>query len=120
MHAWFNCSKKLNKFLQRPNMSDQEFFHRLPLSGEVALKPVKCCRTELGNAFRVPPEKLYPDDIFRDIINLPAFDWDMLYLVFSLKEILSIDIEEEQVPDWIRRDITLGEWIIDFLINVDI
>jgi hypothetical protein len=123
MYAWFsgfNQSKKLDEILQRFDMSDEEFLHRLQISGEVALKTVRCCRTELGKTFRVPPEKLYPNDIFRDIVNLPASEWDMLELVFSLEKTLSIGIDEEQVPDWICRDTTLGKWIINFLRNVEI
>jgi hypothetical protein len=116
---WFNQSKKLNEILQRHDMSDEEFIHRLQISGEVAAKTVKCCRTKLGNTFRVPPDKLYPDDIFRDIINLPTSEWDMLELVFSLEKTLNIEIDEEQVPNWTSKNITLGIWIINFLKNFD-
>lgn len=118
--GWFNQSKKLDEILQRLDMSNEEFLHRLQISDEVALKTVRCCRTQLGKTFKVPPEKLYPDDIFRDITNLPASEWDMLELVFSLEKSLTIEIDEEQVPDWICRKTTLGKWIINFLRNIEI
>ncbi|KYC35486.1 hypothetical protein WA1_06575 [Scytonema hofmannii PCC 7110] len=115
MHFWFNQSKKLDEILQRSGMSDEEFLHRLQLSGEVARKTVKCCRTELGKAYRLSPEKLYPDDSFRHLINLPTPGWDMLELVLSLEETLGAGIDEEQVPNWTSKDMTLGKWIVDFL-----
>ncbi|MHC5734934.1 hypothetical protein [Nostoc sp.] len=119
MPFWFNQSKKLDEILQRPNISDEDFLHRLQLSGETAIKTVKCCRSELGKSYRVSPEQLYPDDKFLDIIKLPTPEWDMLELVLALEEALGIRIDEKQVPDWTYRGITLGEWIIDFLCRCD-
>lgn len=78
-------------------------------------KTVKCCRTVLGKAYQLSPEKLYPLDSFGDLINLPTPGWDMLELVLSLEETLGIGIDEEQVPDWTSKDTTLGKWIMDFL-----
>jgi hypothetical protein len=115
MPLWFNQSKKLAEILQRPSMSDEEFLYRLKLSSEVARKTVKCCRIELGKAYKLPSEKLYPEDIFEDIIRLPTFEWDMLELAFSLEEALDITIDEKHFPDWTARDVTLGKWIINFI-----
>ncbi|MBC1270516.1 hypothetical protein GNF07_26060 [Trichormus variabilis FSR] len=39
----------------------------------------------------------------------------MIELVFALEETLKIDIDEEQVPDWTDKNITLGQWIVEFL-----
>lgn len=119
MNFLFNESKKLNKFLQRPDMSNEEFLHRIQLSDEAARKTVKCCRTELSKAFRLTPEKLYPDDKFIDIISLPTPEWDMMELVLALEEALGIGIDEEQVPNWTTRTITLGGWIRDFIARCD-
>lgn len=96
-------------------MSDEEFLHGIQLSSEAARKTVKCCRTELSKSFRLSPEKLYPDDKFRDIISLPTPEWDMMDLLFPLEEALGIGIDEEQVPDWTGKTVTLGGWIVDFL-----
>ncbi|AFY40965.1 hypothetical protein [Nostoc sp. PCC 7107] len=108
-------TKNLNDILQRSDMRNEEFLYKLQLSGELALKIVNCVRIELGKAFRLPPEKLYPDDNFREIISLPCWEWDMIELVFALEEILKIGIDEEQVPDWTCKSITLGQWIVEFL-----
>ncbi|MBD2524095.1 hypothetical protein H6G86_16955 [Nostoc sp. FACHB-133] len=119
MHFCFNQSKNLDKFLQRPDMSDEEFLQKTQLSSEAARKTVKCCRTELSKSFRLSPEKLYPDDNFLDIINLPSPEWDMMYLVLPLEEALGIGIDEEQVPNWTTKTVTLAEWIVDFLSRCD-
>ncbi|MEH2109285.1 hypothetical protein [Nostoc sp.] len=100
-------------------MSDEEFLQKTQLSGETARKTVKCCRTELSKAFRLSPEKLYPYDKFLDIITLPSPEWDMMYLVLLLEEALDIGIDEEQVPNWTTKTVTLGEWIVDFLSRCD-
>lgn len=67
--CWFNKSKKRDEILQGADVSAEEFIHKLKLSGEIALKTVNCCRTQLGQTFKIPAEKLYPEDIFRDLIN---------------------------------------------------
>ncbi|GBE92063.1 hypothetical protein [Nostoc cycadae] len=115
MRFIFKNSKKLNEILQRSAISNEEFVHNIKLSSELAIKTVNCVRIELGKAFRVPAEKLYPDDKFLDIISLPCWEWDMIELVLALEEILKIGIDEEQVPDWTSKDITLCQWIVEFL-----
>lgn len=115
MQFFFKKSKKLNEILQRPEMNDEEFLQKLKLSDDLAIKTVSCVRTGLGKSFKIPPTKLYPDDKFREIISLPCWEWDMMELVLALEEILKIDIDEEQVPNWTSKDITLGKWIVEFL-----
>ncbi|OCQ89894.1 hypothetical protein BCD64_18300 [Nostoc sp. MBR 210] len=111
----FKKSKKLNDILQRYDISDEKFIQNLKLSNELAIKTVNCVRLELGKSFQVPAEKLYPDDKFIDIISLPCWEWDMIELVLALEKTLKIDIDEEQVPDWTAKNITLGKWIVEFL-----
>ncbi|WP_235526272.1 hypothetical protein [Nostoc piscinale] len=108
-------SKQLSDIFQRSDMSDEEFIQNLKLSHELAKKTVNCVRIQLSKAFGVPSEKLYPDDKFIDIISFPCWDWDMIELLFALEETLKIDIDEEQVPDWTAKNITLGQWIVEFL-----
>ncbi|MBD2497582.1 hypothetical protein H6G75_25190 [Nostoc sp. FACHB-280] len=108
-------SKKINEILQRSVLSNEEFIHNLKLSNELAIKTVNCVRLELGKSFQVPAEKLYPDDKFIDIISLLCGEWDMIELVLALEKTLKIDIDEEQVPDWTSKNITLGQWIVEFL-----
>jgi len=115
MQFFFKKSQKLNEILQRPDISDEEFLQKLQLSDELALRTVSCVRTELGKFFKIPPTKLYPDDKFREILSLPCWEWDMMELVLALEESLEIDIDEEQVPNWTSKDVTLGKWIVEFL-----
>ncbi|MBD2491441.1 hypothetical protein [Aulosira sp. FACHB-615] len=115
MRFIFKKSKKINEILQRSDMSDEEFIQNIKLSNKLSTKTVNCIRLELGKSFQVPAEKLYPDDKFIDIISLPCWEWDMIELVLALEETLKIDIDEEQVPDWTDKNITLGQWIVEFL-----
>jgi hypothetical protein len=79
-------------FSQRLPLKDLEFLKILGLKGNIAQQTVNCCRKQLGNSFKIDPEKLYPDDVFMDIICLPAWDWDMVELVIELENTLNIDI----------------------------
>lgn len=38
-----------------------------------------------------------------------------MYLVLALEESLKIGIDEEQIPDWTSKNVTLGKWIVEFL-----
>ncbi|MBE9209370.1 hypothetical protein IQ244_23285 [Nostoc sp. LEGE 06077] len=108
-------SKRFSEILQRSGISNEEFVHNIKLSSELAIKTVNCVRKELGKSFQVPAEKLYPDDKFLDIISLSCWEWDMIELVLALEATLKIDIDEEQVPNWTSKSITLGQWIVEFL-----
>ncbi len=93
--------------------------NQLELSGELAEKTVNVCRSKFGKFYELPPEKLYPDDNFREILRLPTNGWDMLDVVLSLEDTLEIAIYEEQVPDWAFNDITLGQWITELLSRLE-
>jgi predicted secreted protein len=86
MQFFFKKSKKLNEILQRSEMNDEEFIQKMQLSDNLAIKTVSCVRRELGKSFRISPEKLFPDDTFREIISLPCPEWDMMYLYWLLKK----------------------------------
>jgi hypothetical protein len=109
---------KREVFSQRLPLKDLQFLNILGLDGNIAQQTVNCCRKQLGNSFRIDPEKLYPDDLFRDIIKLPAWDWDMLELILELENALNIEIDEELVPNWTSKNITLGQWILEFVYRI--
>lgn len=95
-------------------MSDDEFMDTVRLSGRVFKKEIKCYRSKLGEIFRVPPEKIYPDDSFGELSDLLTSDWDILEIVLFLEDILEVDLDETKVPEWNLKT-TLGQWITDLL-----
>ena len=105
----------LEEFLQRPSISDEEFISRVGLSGETVKQAVKCYRSKLGEIYRIPADKLYPDRSFGELIRYPNSGWDMLEIIFILEDTLEVEINEEQVPNWTHRQTTLGQWIAELL-----
>nr|WP_290221770.1 hypothetical protein [Trichocoleus desertorum] len=114
----FHQRRKLKTLLQRPDISDDEFLANINLSDERARVAIHSFRLKLGEIYRIPPEKLYPDDSFRELLRLPNRGWDMLEIIFLLEEVLGVGIDVEQVPDWTNREVTLGTWISELLLNL--
>ncbi|MBD1907593.1 hypothetical protein H6F66_15775 [Trichocoleus sp. FACHB-6] len=116
MLFWFNRQKKLEEFLQRSPMSDEEFMNMVRLPGDLFKKAAKCYRSKLGEMFRVPPEKIYPDDSFSELARLGTSDWDILEIVLFLEQILEVELDDTKVPEWNLKT-TVGQWIIDLLVR---
>lgn len=114
----FHQRRQPTTFLQRPDISDNEFLANINLADERARIAIHSFRSKLGEIYRIPPEKLYPDDSFRELLRLPNRGWDMLELIFLLEEALGVGIDVEQVPDWMNREVTLGVWISDLIHNL--
>jgi hypothetical protein len=111
---WFRSNKR-EEISRRLPLNDLQFLNILGLHGNVTEQTVNCCRKQLGNSSKIDPEKLYPDDLFIDIIHLPAWNWDMVGLVLELENTLNIEIDEKLVPNWTFKNITLRQWIIQFI-----
>ncbi|MCT7964394.1 MULTISPECIES: hypothetical protein [Oscillatoriales] len=114
MLFWFNSKKKLEEFLQRPRMTDEDFLSELGFSGTKLKKVVKDYRSKLGDMFQVPPEKIYPNDKFGELSRLQPCDWDLLEIVLFLEDSLKVELDDEKVPDW-NGTTNVGSWVADLL-----
>ncbi len=108
---------RLEEFLQRSPMSDEEFLTRVRLSGELFKKAVKYYRSRLSEIFRIPAEKIYPDDCFGALFRLPTrSNWELLDIILFLEEILEVELDETKVPECNFKT-TVGQWIQELLLN---
>ncbi|MEA5472336.1 hypothetical protein [Spirulina sp. 06S082] len=120
MFFGFNRRKKVEQVLQRNSLSDAEFIARielLELPSELIAPTIRAYRSMLGELYGIPPEKIYPNDSFREFSCLQTRDWGILELIFLIEDILKIDIYEEKVPD-LTMTMNMGEWIKRLLLNI--
>ncbi len=90
--------------------------------GDLARQVARVLRSLAGNTFRVPADRIYPEDTFQELFDESRWiDWDILELILALEDELNIAIKcdedleyeyDEKLDDLTDlRTITVGEWV---------
>ena len=116
MLFWLN-KRKLDNFLHRPPMSDEDFLNHLNLSSKLFTGAIKDYRLKLSEMFLIPPENIYPNDSFKELFSLPTpSNWELLEIVLSLEEVLEVEIDDTKLPEW-QAKMFVGQWIKELLLK---